>query len=335
MTSALIVGLAGTELTTDERAFLKKAAPAGIILFARNCATAHQIRTLVSDAAAATGAGDFLVLIDQEGGRVQRLGPPAYDALPPAARYRDRWPDDLAAASRHAHAVARLTAANLRALGINTNCAPVLDLRVPGAHDIIADRAYAATVDEIVEIAGAAAAGYLEGGIVPVMKHIPGHGRAMADSHHTRPVVETAREALENTDFAPFKRLHHLPAAMTAHVVYTAIDHQHPASTSPAVIQSIIRKHMAFDGLLMSDDLSMQALAGPIEKRAAAVCAAGCDLALHCNGNLCEMEAAAAGAPRLAGPSLRRFRHCTAFTRHIQPFDRNEAKACLERVMEV
>ena len=249
----------------------------------------------------AVGADDLLVLIDQEGGRVQRLRPPLGRALPPAAAYGRLYASDHAAAVLAAFEAARLLAADLTDLGINTDCAPVLDLPVAGAHDIIGDRAYGRSVDQVVALGQGGRRRLHRGRRLPVIKHIPGHGRATADSHLSLPVVTESRAELSATDFAPFKALQHMPAAMTAHVVFRDIDPGAPASTSAIVTRDIIRGEIGFDGLLMSDDLTMKALTGPMRARAESVIAAGSDLALHCSGDLAEMHEAAAGRARSRG----------------------------------
>jgi beta-N-acetylhexosaminidase len=333
MRGAYITGLAGDKLLPSERVLLAATRPAGIILFARNCQSAEQIVRLVGDARSAIGADDVLVLIDQEGGRVRRLRPPQWRDLPPAAAYAGLYRVDPAAAVRAARLAARLTAHDLRALGINTNCAPVLDVPVPGAHDIIGDRAYGTSWQQIAALGRAVGEGHMAGGIVPVIKHIPGHGRSLADSHLELPVVSAGRAQLEATDFAPFHALADMPAAMTAHVVFSALDAGAPASTSRAVTTEVIRGRIGFDGLLMSDDLGMKALTGPFTGRAAAVIAAGSDVALHCGGDLAEMEAVAAGVPALAGASLRRFEACITVTRRCTAFDMTEAEQALAQVI--
>jgi beta-N-acetylhexosaminidase len=332
MRSALIVGLSGERLSEAEKRFLASSQPCGIILFARNCASSDQIRALLGEARDAIGADEVLVLIDQEGGRVRRLRPPQWRELPAAAAFalmRDSEPDRALALARLG---AEVTAADLRAMGINTNCAPVLDLRIPGAHDIIGDRAYGTTPAEVAEMGRAVAEGYLAGGVVPVIKHIPGHGRALADSHFELPVVDASREELERNDFAPFRALADMPAAMTAHVVYTAVDPDNPASTSATATAEIIRGHIGFDGLLMSDDLGMKALAGAMRDRAEAVIRAGSDVALHCSGDLSEMEQAAAGVPALEGDALRRFEAAISHTHRRGALDIAAAEAALEEV---
>jgi beta-N-acetylhexosaminidase len=296
-----------------------------VILFRRNVADGEQLKRLVGDVCDAVGRTDFLVLIDQEGGRVQRLKPPVARDLPAAAAYASLFSRNPEGARHAAFAVARLTAEELRAFGITMNCAPVADLAVEGAHEIISDRAYGQEPKQVVALAEAVAEGFLAGGVAPVVKHIPGHGRANADSHFALPVVSTPREALSETDFAPFKALAHLPAAMTAHVVYSAIDAEHPASTSAIVTREIIRGEIGFDGLLMSDDLSMKALRGPMRARAEAVIAAGSDLALHCNGDMEEMKAAASGVSELEGRAAERFAATCLCAARCDSYDRAEA----------
>lgn len=333
MRSALITGLSAKQLTLDEAAFLRATRPCGIILFTRNCESHGQIRNLISAAKEAIGAGDLLVLIDQEGGRVQRLRPPLGRALPAASAYAAIYGDDPRAACRAAKSAARLVAEDLASLGINTDCAPVLDVPVTGSHDIIGDRAYGTTPEQVAKIGRAVAEGFLGQGMLPVIKHIPGHGRATADSHYDLPVVTTAHAELSRTDFKAFKLMADMPAAMTAHVVFTAIDDEHPASTSKRVTQEIIRGEIGFDGLLMSDDLSMKALSGSIRDRAVAVIAAGSDVALHCNGNLSEMQEAASGVPALSGRAMERFSSAIALTEQRQTFNVAKAEADLAAVL--
>jgi len=305
---SLIVGLSGPALTSEEAAFLRRTSPCGIILFARNVQTPQRLRKLVDDAKTEIGRHPALVLIDQEGGRVQRLRPPHWRALPAAARY-DTLDDEAAPAAR---AVAQLTARDLRTCGINTNCVPCADLAVEGADAIIGDRAYASHPDRVAELAGAVAHGHLAAGVLPVLKHIPGHGRAGKDSHLALPVVDTSRQELDRNDFSAFRQLAALPAAMTAHVVYSDIDPEAPATVSSKIIAEIIRGAIGFDGLLMTDDLSMHALSGTLAERSRASLAAGCDVLLHCNGVLDEMEEVAAAATTLERTSLERFERCTS-----------------------
>ncbi|MDX2289823.1 MAG: beta-N-acetylhexosaminidase [Hyphomicrobiaceae bacterium] len=333
MRSQFITGLSGPELTSEERALLAQARPAGIILFARNCLSEAQITRLVGEALAAIGTHETLVLIDQEGGRVQRLRPPLGRTLPPARVYGEMFATDADGACEVARSVYRLLADDLRALGINTNCAPVLDCPVPGAHAIIGDRAFASEVGPIARLGRAVCEGLMAGGVVPVIKHIPGHGRALADSHLELPRVSTPAADLAATDFAPFRMLADMPAAMTAHVVYEAVDPHAPATTSRSVTDDVIRGQIGFDGLLMSDDLSMQALSGSIRQRAETSLAAGCDVVLHCNGAIEEMRQALAGVGSLEGAAARRFAATLAVLQRAEPFDRAAAEAALAGCM--
>lgn len=332
---ALIVGCAGPVLSADERAFLKDVNPWGLILFKRNVETPGQVAALVSEFRSIVGRTDAPVLIDQEGGRVQRLGPPHWPRYPAAARYAKIAMNDPMTGRAAAWMGARLMAHDLKALGITVDCLPVLDVPVPGAHDIIGDRAYGLTPERVADFGRAACEGLLAGGVLPVIKHIPGHGRAGADSHDALPVVDTPRDGLEATDFAPFRALTDMPLAMTAHVVYSAIDPHAPATTSRRVMRQIIRGHMAYDGLVMCDDLSMKALSGTLGARARATIAAGCDMLLHCNGRLDEMIAVAAEAPVLAGRARARARAALARIAHeVTAFDRDAARAWFFDVMD-
>jgi len=335
MPSAFITVLAGPTLLVAERIFLAETRPAGVILFARNCVAPDQIRRLVADCLDAIGSDRALVLIDQEGGRVQRLRPPLGRALPPAAAFGALHASDPAEARRLAFLASRQNAEDLRALGINTNCAPVLDVPVPGAHGIIGNRAYGTAQEQVAALGAEVAAGLMAGGVLPVMKHIPGHGRAGADSHLDLPVVDTPRATLEASDFAPFRALARLPAAMTAHVLFTDIDREHPASTSPVITAEVIRGAIGFAGLLMSDDVSMKALAGPVGARAAAVLAAGSDLVLHCNGDMTEMEAVAAVCPLVDGAAQARLEAALAILQQSEPFETHLAEAAIERALSV
>jgi len=333
MRASLITGLAGTHLTPDEARFLAEAKPCGLILFARNCDTPDQVRKLVADAKEAIGEDGVLVLIDQEGGRVRRLMPPHWRELPPAAAFAKLAEADAELAESAVRLVAHLTAQDLKDIGINTNCVPVLDIPVPGSHQIISDRAYGTTPESVSRMGRAVAEGHLAGGVLPVIKHMPGHGRAQADSHLELPVVTTSHEELSATDFVPFRVLNDMPAAMSAHVVFTALDPNAPASISETVTRDIMRGEIGFDGLLMSDDLSMKALTGDMRSRAEAVVRAGSDVVLHCNGDLQEMEQAAAGVPPLSGQPLRRFERCLAMLSRNERFDVLEAELALARAL--
>jgi beta-N-acetylhexosaminidase len=303
---AFITGLAGPALSADERAFLREACPWGLILFKRNIEDKSQVTRLVNEFLNAVGRANAPVLVDQEGGRVQRLGPPHWPAYPPGRAYADLYDRDAAKGLRAARLGARLIAADLLPLGINVDCLPLADVPVQGADQVIGDRAYGTTAAKVAIIAAAVAEGLLQGGVLPVLKHIPGHGRATADSHRQLPRVDAARAELEATDFAAFRPLKDLPLGMTAHVVFTAFDPVLPVTTSATMIRNVIRGFIGFDGLLMCDDVSMGALSGSIGERSRASLAAGCDMVLHCNGALDEMQAVAAQAPELAGEAARR-----------------------------
>jgi beta-N-acetylhexosaminidase len=312
---AFIAGVAGTVLTDRERAFFRDAEPWGLIVFKRNIEAPEQVRRLTETFRTAVGRADAPVLVDQEGGRVQRLGPPHWPAYPPGAAYGRLYDSDPTAGLAAARLGARLIAADLAAVGIDVDCWPLADVPIAGANAVIGGRAFGTTPDKVAAIAAAVAEGLLDGGVLPVVKHIPGHGRAMADSHHELPVVTTDRPTLEATDFRAFRPLADLPLAMTAHVVFTAIDPVTPATTSVTMVREVIRGLIGFDGVLMTDDISMQALAGAIDARCRAAIDAGCDVVLHCNGSLDEMQAVAAAVPPLSGAAERRATAALAWRR--------------------
>lgn len=330
---AFICGLSGPELTDEERRFVDDAEPWGLILFARNIHDAAQVRALVDEVRALLGRGDMPVLIDQEGGRVQRLRPPLAERHPPAGAYAARYAADPSGTTERTRAGARLIAHELRDLHINVDCLPVLDLEIPGAHAIVGDRAYGATPEQVSTLARAACEGLLAGGVLPVVKHVPGHGRAMADSHEELPCVSTPLPELQRLDFAPFRTLNDMPLAMTAHVLYTALDPERPATLSRTVVQDVIRGFIGFDGLLMTDDLSMKALQGAMTARVEESFAAGCDIALHCNGDLAEMRAVAASSPRLSGDGARRAGAALARLGAPKPFDIETARAQVRELL--
>jgi beta-N-acetylhexosaminidase len=321
MPKALITDVAGLTISTEERAFLRDVDPWGFILFKRNVGTPEQVRALVDSMRHAVGRADAPVLIDQEGGRVQRLGPPHWPKYPAGAHYGqiyNRDPEEGLAAARLG---ARLIASDLAALGITVDCLPLADVPVSEADKVIGDRAYGTTPEKVAAIAAAVAEGLMDGGVLPVLKHLPGHGRATADSHLALPVVATERGVLESTDFAAFRPLAKRPLGMTAHVVFTAIDPVAPATTSVTMVREVIRGFIGFDGLLMSDDLSMKALSGTLAERARATLAAGCDVVLHCNGSLNERREVAEACPPLAGEPKRRADAAVAARRNPVPFD--------------
>src|SRR5471030_3241375 len=297
---AFITGLSGFNVSANERAFLREAQPWGLIIFKQNVNTPQQVTELTKSFRDAVGWA-APVLVDQEGGRVQRLGPPHWPIFPPGACYGAIYDRDVASGLAAARLGGHLIAAELNVLGIDVDCLPLADVPAPGADPVIGDRAYGTEPAKVAAIAGAIAQGLLAGGVLPVLKHLPGHGRATADSHHKLPVVDTDRATLEATDFAAFRPLAGLPLGMTAHVVFSAIDPAQPATTSATMVQEVIRGFIGFQGLLMSDDVSMGALSGTIADRSHAALRAGCDVVLHCNGNLAEMTAVAGAAPLLTG----------------------------------
>jgi beta-N-acetylhexosaminidase len=306
MTRAFISGCSGLTLTAQEREFFHKFQPWGLILFVRNCVDPDQIRALITDFRECAGSSTAPVLIDQEGGRVQRLTPPHWAQYPPGRKFGDAYATQPELACEMAELAGICIGSDLYDLGINIDCAPVVDVPVPGAHDIIGDRAYGTQPEQVAKLARAMAQGLMRAGVCPVIKHIPGHGRALADSHKALPTVKAGVDDLRSQDFAAFKALADLPAAMTAHVIYEAYDRQYSATQSATIIHDVIRGEIGFDGLLMSDDLSMHALEGSFEERAQRAFEAGCDMVLHCNGNLAEMTSIAQTCPTLAGEALRR-----------------------------
>jgi len=321
--SAVIFGCAGAELSAAERDFFRAVDPLGFILFQRNCQSPAQIQTLVAALRQAVERPEAPVLIDQEGGRVQRLKPPHWPQYPAAAALAALG----AAAGKAVRLGARLIADDLTGLGITVDCLPVLDLPLPGADKVIGDRAYGNEPARVAALGRAACEGLLAGGVLPVVKHIPGHGRATVDSHLALPRVDAARAELEARDFAPFRALADMPLAMTAHIVYTAIDPQRPATLSARVIGEVIRSGIGFDGLLLTDDLSMQALGGSFGERAAAALAAGCDVVLHCNGDMAEMSAVAAAVGGLSEAARQRLARAEARRGMPDPLDRSAVEA--------
>jgi beta-N-acetylhexosaminidase len=320
---AILFGCSGEILTAAERAFFAEANPAGFILFQRNCRDPDQVRALVGEMRGCVGRADAPVLIDQEGGRVARLKPPHWRTYPAAAR--------LAALDEAETAVrlgARLIADDLASLGVTVDCLPVLDLPIAVADRVIGDRAYGGDPAQVARLGRAACAGLLAGGVLPVVKHMPGHGRARVDSHFALPVVDADAATLAETDFAPFRALGDVPWAMTAHVVFSAIDDHQPATLSPVVIDRVIRGAIGFDGVLVSDDIGMGALGGSFAERAGGALAAGCDLVMHCSGDLAEMREAASAAAPLTPQAAQRLARGEALRRQSrQAFDRTAAEA--------
>src|SRR6201996_2320670 len=325
-TRAFITGISGTVLSTAEREFIRAERPWGFILFKRNVDTPAQVTRLVAELRAVNAQADAPVLIDQEGGRVQRLGPPHWPVYPRGAVFGALYDIDPAAGLLAARLSARLIADDLAQLGISVDCLPLADVPVAGADAVIGDRAYGTEPAKVAAIARAVTEGLEQGGVLPVLKHIPGHGRGTADSHFRLPTVDTPKSELERTDFAAFQPVAALPMAMTAHVVFSALDPVHPATTSATIIAQVIRGAIGFQGLLMSDDVSMNALSGSIAERTRASFLAGCDLVLHCNGKFEEMCEVASEAPELSGKALERARAALASRQAPQPFDRLQAR---------
>jgi beta-N-acetylhexosaminidase len=333
-TRAFITGVSGTELGDAEREFIGSAQPWGFILFKRNVESPAQVCRLTGQLRAAVGNAETPVLIDQEGGRVQRFGPPHWPNYPAGAAFGRLYDFDPALGLKAARLSARLIADDLLQAGVTVDCLPLADVPVPGADAVIGDRAYGTNPGKVAAIARAVTDGLQQGGILPVLKHIPGHGRATADTHFRLPVVDTPQVELETTDFAAFRPLADLAMAMTAHVVFSAIDPAHPATTSATMIAQVIRGSIGFQGLLMSDDVSMNALAGSVSERTRAIFAAGCDIVLHCNGKLEEMRVVADQSPELTGAALRRARHALDARKPPLPIDRVAARAELDALMD-
>ncbi|WP_395651460.1 beta-N-acetylhexosaminidase [Brevundimonas sp.] len=332
MRTAAIYGCAGHVLTEDERAFFAEQRPWGFILFRRNIDTPDQVRALTAALRASVDDPKTPILVDQEGGRVQRLGPPHWAKYPPGDAYLKATNNPLAAREL-VRLGARLMAHDLKAVGIDIDCAPVLDVPTPGAHDIIGDRAYARDPALVAQLGRAAAEGLLAGGVLPVIKHMPGHGRAFGDTHKELPTVHADLATLDAWDFAPFKALSDMPIGMTAHIVFTAIDAKRPATQSKKAIR-LIREILGFKGLLLSDDLVMNALSGTLTERAAKSLKAGCDLVIHWNGDMDQMRQVAAGVGKLKGGAARRAAAALARIVHTpEPLDPVEARDRLDAML--
>ena len=331
--TAAIVGCAATSLSDEERRFFADTQPLGFILFARNIESKAQVRALVDEMRESVGRADAPVLIDQEGGRVARLTPPDWPTYPAARRFGDLANSDPDAAVRATRLGARLIAHDLTDLGIDVDCAPVLDVPAADGHDVIGDRAYGETADTVALLGRAALEGFLDGGVIPVIKHVPGHGRAKADSHLELPRVAASLRDLESVDFAPFRALRDAPCAMTAHVLYEALDPSSPVTTSAKAIETIVRGHIGFEGLLFSDDISMQALSGTIAQRTRAAIAAGCDIALHCNGDMSEARQVVAEAGEMTEAAVERWARARAAARAPQPFDEAAGREELDELL--
>ncbi len=331
MSKAFITGLSGTTLTPAERDFIRAERPWGFILFRRNIDTPAQVAALTAEVRNVLGEPDAPFLVDQEGGKVQRFRPPNWPLYPAGAAFGQLYDIDPALGLKAARLSARLIADDLAKVGVTVDCLPLADVPVPGADDVIGDRAYGEEPKKVSAIARAVTEGLEQGGILPILKHIPGHGRATADSHLKLPVVDTPKSELESIDFAAFKPLADLPMAMTAHVVFSAYDPAQPATTSATMIERVICGLIGFQGLLMSDDVGMNALAGSIAERTRALLAAGCDMVLHCSGELPEMQQVARETPELSGKALQRAKAALASRKTpAKSFDRMAARAELD-----
>jgi len=335
---ACILSVSGTQLTSGETKLLSDVNPWGVILMGRSCETPEQVRALTDSIRSATGR-NTLIFIDQEGGRVRRLRPPNWPDFPAPGKYAALYGHDPDAARQAVWLHHRLIAAELEPIGIRADCAPVVDLVHPGAHAIVGDRAFGETPEQVGVLARAALEGLADGGVAGVIKHMPGHGRAEADTHASLPVVSATREQLA-TDLAAFKAVNDAPMGMTAHIAFTAFDGKRAATVSEAIIGGVIRGQIGFDGLLMTDDLGMNALGGTLADRASRAIQAGCDVVLHCSGFvkapdaiLAEMTEVANACPALAGEALRRAEAAQRATTHLKPFDKTEGRARLERLL--
>jgi len=331
---AAILGCAGFRLGAAERELFGQADPLGAILFARNCQSPAQVRALVDEICTILGRANAPILIDQEGGRVARLRPPRWRAAPAAARFGVLAKKNPDAARRGVWLNARMIAAELADLGITVDCAPVLDLALPETHDVIGDRAFGSDPELVAALGLSFCEGLLAGGVLPVVKHIPGHGRARADSHLELPVVDATHEVLSAFDFAPFKALAAQPWAMTAHIRYTALDPVRPCTISPRIIGDIVRGEIGFSGVLVSDDLGMKALDGTFAARAETALEAGCDIVLHCSGVLDEMKEVMAAVPPLDDRAAFRTAKAEALRRDASPFDGEAALAELDALLQ-
>ncbi|MHA1538980.1 MAG: beta-N-acetylhexosaminidase [Alphaproteobacteria bacterium] len=329
---AIVFGCSGPRLTEEERRFFQKTQPLGFIIFARNIENPAQVKQLITDLNATQERELVPILIDQEGGRVARLKPPHWDSYPAAATLA-ALPDKEA--EEATYLTARLIADELTDLGFTMDCAPVLDLLFDGADSVIGDRSFGTDPERVSILGNKACEGFLDGGISPILKHIAGHGRATADSHKALPVVDTDLATLHQTDFVPFKNLKDYSYAMTAHVVYSTVDKETPLSTSRETLQRIVRQEIGFNGVLFSDALRMEALTGSVAERAKAVLDAGCDIALHCTGDLTEMQEIAAIIPPLPKTTIEKIlsaeqkRKATA-----KPFNRKTAREALEALVK-
>jgi beta-N-acetylhexosaminidase len=333
--TAMISGCAGLQLTAEERDFFRQVKPWGLILFKRNVESSEQLKALTADFRACVDHKHAPVFIDQEGGRVQRMTEPNWRKYPSGRLFGELYKKDKVAGLRAARHCGHLLAKDLLDVGITSSCLPVLDVPQAGAHDVIGNRAYSMDVEQTMALARAHTAGLVDGGVMPVMKHIPGHGRAEVDSHHNLPVVKATRAELEASDFPPFASFADCPMAMSAHVIFTAIDKENPATLSRKVIKQVIRDQIGFRGLLMTDDLSMKALSGTFAEKTKAALAAGCDIVLHCGGAMAEMVEVAQAAGPLKSKALARAKAALKTRRKPLPIAEKTALKDLELVFSM
>ena len=324
--SAVIFGCSGERLGSAERSFFRDSQPLGFILFGRNCRDPQQVRALVEELRATVDDANAPVLIDQEGGRVQRLGPPHWEKRPTARTLGEIAKQDRTEACEAAWLAGRLIAADLEPLGITVDCAPVLDVPVAGSHDVIGDRAFAGDAEIVSALGRAFCEGLLDGGVLPVVKHVPGHGRARVDSHVKLPDVDEDLEVLRASDFWPFIELNAMPLAMTAHILYRALDAANVATLSRRIVEDIIRGEIGFKGVLISDDISMGALPGRLAERTRRALDAGCDLILHCNGGLEEMKLIASEIEPITPRAIERWHLAEARRSEVKEFDCQHAE---------
>lgn len=330
---AAIFGCGGLVLTDAEKSFFSDTDPLGFILFGRNCETPDQVKQLVSDLRMSIGRPDAPVLIDQEGGRVQRLGPPNWrKAMSARDLVQAADANDPARVAEAVRLNARLLAHDLGEMSISVNCLPVLDMPQPGSHDVIGDRAFGGGTAQTARLGAAVCEGLLQGGVLPVMKHIPGHGRSMKDSHKALDVVRASRDELETVDFAPFRAMVDTPWAMTAHLIYNVLDRENPATHSSMILRGLIRKDFGYSGVLLSDDVSMEALSGTIGERTKRAIRAGCDIALHCNGKMDEMLEVAKNTESLTEAAAARVIRGEVRRRNSQSKDPFDAEEALDRL---
>ena len=335
MPRAFICGLPGTALAEDDRRFLAESQPWGVILFARNVGSADEVRRLCEDVRSVLGRDDAPILVDQEGGRVQRIRPPICRTYPAPAIFGRLYARDPLAGVEAARLGAKLMGLELKSLGISVNCIPMLDVPAPDSEsDVIGDRALGGDPDSVGTLGGAQIDGLLDAGLLPVIKHLPGHGRATTDSHKELPRVDAALTDIEMVDIQPFRLwARKAPLGMTAHVVYSAVDDTSPGTFSSAVITKLIRERIGFDGLLMSDDISMGALSGGYGYRTRRALGAGCDVILHCNGERQQMEGIAGAAPELEGEALERADRALAMHRPAAEVDRPALEARFDSLL--